>query len=194
MLRRARTSTSSSGSRRASSIDGRRTAPADVQLREGHRVASGRVETLLSIVIHEGRNRQVRKMCDAIGHPVVRLRRVPIGPITDERLRPGEFRELDAGGSRGAARRSRPRRRAARRRSRTSGADRRRRDRSVPRTSVQNGPAPTPTADAARSTSAWVMSGVASEVHRHAARRAAFARAARDSTAGITLSSAPCSR
>ncbi len=35
-------------------------------------------------------------MCDAIGHPVVRLRRVRIGPIADDRLKPGEFRELTA--------------------------------------------------------------------------------------------------
>ena len=53
-------------------------------------------QALLSLVIREGRNRQVRKMCDAIGHPVVRLRRVRIGPIVDERIRPGEFRELTA--------------------------------------------------------------------------------------------------
>ena len=51
-------------------------------------------QALLSLVIHEGRNRQVRKMCDAIGHPVVRLRRVRIGPIADDRLPPGKFREL----------------------------------------------------------------------------------------------------
>ena len=49
---------------------------------------------MLSIVIREGRNRQVRNMCDAIGHPVVRLRRVRIGSITDDHIRPGEFREL----------------------------------------------------------------------------------------------------
>jgi 23S rRNA pseudouridine2605 synthase len=48
----------------------------------------------LTIVIHEGRNRQVRRMCDAIGHPVLRLVRVRIGPITDRRLQPGEWREL----------------------------------------------------------------------------------------------------
>ena len=48
----------------------------------------------MSLVIHEGRNRQVRKMCDAIGHPVVRLRRVRIGPIADDRLPPGKFSEL----------------------------------------------------------------------------------------------------
>ena len=49
---------------------------------------------LLRIVIHEGRNRQVRRMCDAIGHPVQRLVRSRIGPITDRKLRPGAWREL----------------------------------------------------------------------------------------------------
>jgi len=77
-------------------IDGRRTAPADVRVTKIIESPSGRVETLLSIVIHEGRNRQVRKMCESIGHPVARLRRVSIGPIADERLRPGDFRELSA--------------------------------------------------------------------------------------------------
>ena len=49
---------------------------------------------LLRITIHEGRNRQVRRMCDAVGHPVARLVRTRIGPITDPRLAPGEWREL----------------------------------------------------------------------------------------------------
>ncbi|MEY4392484.1 MAG: pseudouridine synthase RluB [Actinomycetota bacterium] len=49
---------------------------------------------VLRIVIHEGRNRQVRRMCEAVGHPVRRLVRVRIGPIRDSRLRPGEWREL----------------------------------------------------------------------------------------------------
>jgi 23S rRNA pseudouridine2605 synthase len=48
----------------------------------------------LSIAIHEGRNRQVRRMCAAVGHPVVRLVRVRIGPLSDRRLAPGEWREL----------------------------------------------------------------------------------------------------
>ena len=75
-------------------IDGRRTRPADVKVRsvaEG----SGSQHATLSIVVKEGRNRQVRNMCEAIGHPVDRLKRVRIGPITDDRIRPGEFRELD---------------------------------------------------------------------------------------------------
>lgn len=76
-------------------IDGRRTAPAQVRLRKIYETAAGEQATL-SIVIHEGRHRQVRKMCEAIGRPVVRLRRIRIGPITDDRLRPGQFRELSA--------------------------------------------------------------------------------------------------
>ena len=76
-------------------IDGRRTLPAKVKLLnviEG----TGAQHAMLSIVVREGRNRQVRNMCEAIGHPVDRLKRVRIGPITDDRIRPGEFRELDA--------------------------------------------------------------------------------------------------
>ncbi|MFM9137170.1 MAG: pseudouridine synthase [Actinomycetota bacterium] len=49
---------------------------------------------VLRIVIHEGRNRQVRRMCEAVGHPVVRLVRTRIGPLTDRTLRPGQWREL----------------------------------------------------------------------------------------------------
>ncbi len=49
---------------------------------------------VLRLVIHEGRNRQVRRMCEAVGHPVVRLSRVRIGPIRDEKLPPGAWREL----------------------------------------------------------------------------------------------------
>src|SRR5918994_4537259 len=74
-------------------LDSRRTAPAGVALRKVLESEDG-PQALLSFVIHEGRNRQVRNMCDAIGHPVVRLKRVRIGPITDDRIRPGEFRDL----------------------------------------------------------------------------------------------------
>jgi pseudouridine synthase len=55
-----------------------------------------RVNGVLLITIREGRNRQVRRMCEAVGHPVRKLRRVRIGPITDRRLRPGEWRDLSA--------------------------------------------------------------------------------------------------
>jgi 23S rRNA pseudouridine2605 synthase len=62
------------------------TAPARVALVEPQ---------VVRIVIHEGRNRQVRRMCDAIGHPVVRLVRTRIGPLRDPNLRPGAWRPLE---------------------------------------------------------------------------------------------------
>ncbi len=77
-------------------VEGRRTAPAEVRRLKVLETRADKPETILSIVIHEGRNRQVRRMCEAIGHPVSRLRRVAIGPISDDSLRPGEFRDLSA--------------------------------------------------------------------------------------------------
>jgi 23S rRNA pseudouridine2605 synthase len=74
-------------------LEGRKTAPAEIALKKVVEGDDGD-QAVLSIVIREGRNRQVRNMCDAIGHPVVRLRRVRIGSITDDHIRPGEFREL----------------------------------------------------------------------------------------------------
>lgn len=53
-----------------------------------------RSDSTVSITIHEGRNRQVRRMFEAIGHDVERLVRTRIGPITDTRLKPGVWREL----------------------------------------------------------------------------------------------------
>jgi 23S rRNA pseudouridine2605 synthase len=50
----------------------------------------------LEIVIHEGRNRQVRRMCDAVGLPVRRLIRTRIGPVRDAHLAPGDWRLLRA--------------------------------------------------------------------------------------------------
>jgi 23S rRNA pseudouridine2605 synthase len=49
---------------------------------------------LLRIVIHEGKNRQVRRMCEAVGHPVLELTRTRIGPLRDTRLKPGAWRVL----------------------------------------------------------------------------------------------------
>jgi 23S rRNA pseudouridine2605 synthase len=46
------------------------------------------------MTIHEGRNRQIRRMCDAVGHPVVRLVRSRIGTLAERRLKPGEWRAL----------------------------------------------------------------------------------------------------
>lgn len=50
--------------------------------------------SVLRIVIHEGRNRQVRRMCEAVGHPVRRLVRTRFGPVADRSLRPGSWRPL----------------------------------------------------------------------------------------------------
>lgn len=49
---------------------------------------------VLKIVLREGRNRQIRRMCEAVGHPVTRLVRTRIGPITDRTLGPGSWRVL----------------------------------------------------------------------------------------------------
>jgi 23S rRNA pseudouridine2605 synthase len=84
--------------RRGIPLDGRRTLPANVVLLNkapATRLAGRRQpEGVLLITIREGRNRQVRRMCEAVGHPVKKLARKRIGPLTDRRLKPGEWREL----------------------------------------------------------------------------------------------------
>lgn len=67
------------------------TAPADVQV-----VKSRRGSTVLEISIREGKKRQVRKMCDAVGHPVIALKRTAIGRLRDDGLKAGQWRYLDA--------------------------------------------------------------------------------------------------
>jgi pseudouridine synthase len=79
--------------RRGVTIDGRRTRPADVRRLGTFETRQG-PRSRLEITLREGRNRQVRRMCDAIAHPVNRLRRVRIGPISDKRLKPGQIRDL----------------------------------------------------------------------------------------------------
>jgi 23S rRNA pseudouridine2605 synthase len=80
-----------------------RPSPGDVRrLREGVELDDGITSPaavaasgpVLRITIHEGRNRQVRRMCEAVGHPVRRLVRVRIGPIAERGLKPGEWRTL----------------------------------------------------------------------------------------------------
>ena len=66
-------------------LDDGRTAPASASL-----LGEGQ----LKLTIHEGRNRQVRRMCEAVGHPVRRLVRTRIGPIADRSLAPGAWRPL----------------------------------------------------------------------------------------------------
>ena len=76
---------------RGMTIDGRRVRAAEVTLLPVKRDATG---ATLVITLREGRNRQVRNMCDAIGHPVSHLRRVAIGPIRDSKLKIGFWRDL----------------------------------------------------------------------------------------------------
>lgn len=72
-------------------IDGRKTLPASVVVKEKEQ---GRV--VLLITIKEGRNRQIRKMCETVGLEVARLRRISIGPLKLGMLKPGTWRELTA--------------------------------------------------------------------------------------------------
>ncbi len=74
-------------------LDGEKLRPALVRV-----IGENRDTTLLSIVIHEGKNRQVRRMCAAAGLKVTRLKRVREGQLPlDETLRPGQWRYLTAG-------------------------------------------------------------------------------------------------
>ncbi len=75
-------------------LDGKRTLPADViAVNRERRDTDG----VLLITIREGRNRQVRRMCEAVGHPVQRLKRTKFGPIADRKLPAGAWRDLSAG-------------------------------------------------------------------------------------------------
>ena len=71
--------------------DGARTAPAQI-------TPTGETKTnaWFEVVLHEGRNQQIRKMFDSIGHSVIKLRRIQIGPLRDEGLTPGSYRFLTA--------------------------------------------------------------------------------------------------
>jgi len=72
-------------------LDGKRTLPAEVTLLNQSR---DHRDGVLVMTIREGRNRQVRRMCEATGHPVHHLRRTKIGPLSDRTLKPGRWREL----------------------------------------------------------------------------------------------------
>ena len=70
-------------------IEGRRTAPAKVRVLQEE---PGRV--VLEIVLYEGRNREIRKMCEALGLEVARLKRIAVGPVRLGMLPQGKYREL----------------------------------------------------------------------------------------------------
>ncbi|MCB0974460.1 MAG: rRNA pseudouridine synthase [Actinobacteria bacterium] len=78
--------------RRGIELDDGMTAPAKARL-----LAATKRESAVELKIHEGRNRQVRRMLDRLGHPVTRLIRTAIGPIDIGTLKSGDFRDLTQG-------------------------------------------------------------------------------------------------
>jgi 23S rRNA pseudouridine2605 synthase len=78
--------------RRGVPLDGRRTRPAVIE--RISRTARDGGNTWFRVVLTEGRNRQIRRMFEAIGHPVSKLKRIAIGPVRDERLPVGAHRAL----------------------------------------------------------------------------------------------------
>jgi pseudouridine synthase len=70
-------------------IDNLKTAPAEIRLME-----ETETNAWYEVTLREGRNQQIRKMFDSIGHSVVKLRRTAIGFLKDEKMKPGEFRFL----------------------------------------------------------------------------------------------------
>lgn len=76
-------------------LSGKTTLPAQVKLID----ADGNSQTLLEIVISEGKNRQIRRVAELLGHPVIKLHRIAIGPISlnvlnQDQLAPGQYRHM----------------------------------------------------------------------------------------------------
>lgn len=72
--------------------DGERTAPAEVR-----KLRATETNSWFEVTLYEGRNQQIRRMFDAIGHSVTKLRRTQIGPLDDRHLQPGKWRRLMEG-------------------------------------------------------------------------------------------------
>jgi len=72
-------------------IDGYKTQPANITV-----VSKEQGRVVLLVTIKEGRNRQIRKMCEGVGLEVARLRRTSVGPLKLGMLKPGTYRELTA--------------------------------------------------------------------------------------------------
>jgi 23S rRNA pseudouridine2605 synthase len=80
--------------RRGITINGARTAPAEIKLLERTREGGN---SWYEVTLREGKNQQIRRMFDSIGHSVTKLRRVRIGHLTDRGLEMGQYRELTSG-------------------------------------------------------------------------------------------------
>lgn len=83
---------------RGITIDGKRTLPCEIARMKTTGRSTGRGDdegnSWFEVRLREGRTQQIRKMFQAVGHPVSKLRRVAIGPISDPKLTPGDWREL----------------------------------------------------------------------------------------------------
>lgn len=83
---------------RGITLDGKRTLPCEIRRMKTTGRATGRGDdegnSWYEVKLREGRTQQIRKMFQAVGHPVSKLRRVAIGPLSDPRLGPGDYREL----------------------------------------------------------------------------------------------------
>jgi len=80
--------------RRGITIDGKRTLPCDIERMHTTGKRDDEGNSWFEVKLREGRTQQIRKMFQAVGHPVSKLRRVAIGPLSDPKLTPGVWREL----------------------------------------------------------------------------------------------------
>ncbi|MBV9497022.1 MAG: rRNA pseudouridine synthase, partial [Acidobacteria bacterium] len=79
---------------RGITIEGKRTLPTEIARIKTTGKGEDEGNSWFEVKLREGRTQQIRKMFQAIGHPVSKLRRVAIGPISDPKLTPGVWREL----------------------------------------------------------------------------------------------------
>ena len=79
---------------RGITIDGKRTLPCEIARMKTTGKGDDEGNSWFEVKLREGRTQQIRKMFQAVGHPVSKLRRVAIGPLSDPRLTPGDYREL----------------------------------------------------------------------------------------------------
>jgi 23S rRNA pseudouridine2605 synthase len=80
--------------RRGITLEGKRTLPCDIDRIKTTGKGEDEGNSWFEVKLREGRTQQIRKMFQAVGHPVSKLRRVAIGPISDPHLTPGVWREL----------------------------------------------------------------------------------------------------
>ncbi|HXG58280.1 MAG TPA: pseudouridine synthase [Thermoanaerobaculia bacterium] len=79
---------------RGITIEGKRTLPCEITRMKTTGKGEDAGNSWFEVRLREGRTQQIRKMFQAVGHPVSKLKRVAIGPITDPKLLPGDWREL----------------------------------------------------------------------------------------------------